>query len=244
MAKENNRETLEEKKEATSLYRQATSVNTDSLEDVLLRIGMGETVDLSAGKSNRGEGNLRPGSYVDTHADDADGDYEAPHIDFDSVFSKLAGSTKGLGKIAGKQVKTASKKPPVDFGDLTPVIKDIATFKYSSANRDGEINSIRQAIQSQMQTIVSQRVIDNTKEVSTNIRQFYRIKDGGMRVEFSLLNQKYSFAALGQFKGNEYLVWQVAGNDITGHVMRMDDDGEFENVTDEFKVTVRPGWKE
>ena len=240
MAKSEKRETAAEAREAVTLHKQMTSVNTGSLEERLLRIGLGEPVAPQGSDEHSGG----EGSFIDVAADS--GTAEASHIDFESVFSKLASQNPGMLKKATKPPMTkiaTARKPPVDFGDLTPVIKDIATFKYSS-NREKEIGAIRQAVQKEIQTIVSQRVVSNTKEVSANIHQFYRIKDGGMRVEFSLLNQKYSFAALGEFMGNEYLCWQVSGNDINGHVMRMDDEGEFYDASEDFKVQITQGWKE
>ncbi len=124
----------------------------------------------------------------------------------------------------------------------TPIIKDIATFKFSS-NRPNEIKAMREAIQKEMRTIVASRVAENTRQVSSEISQFFRIKDGGMRVEFSVLGKPYSMAALGDFRGDEYMAWNVAGNKVVGHIMRTDSGGSFANVSDEFQIQVNEGWK-
>lgn len=62
-------------------------------------------------------------------------------------------------------------------------------------------------------------------------------------MQFSVLGRKYSMAALGDFKGNEYLAWNVSGNKVVGHVMRLDQDDSFVNVSDDFQIQVVEGWK-
>lgn len=223
-------ETPEERQEALNFVKKTTSVN-DNVWDKLYRIGKGETVDLSEDVSNS--------SLIDTRADHP----EAPanHINFESVFANLGFSPPQT------KVASAPKKPSVDFGDLTPLIKEIATFKFSSA-RNAEIKAMQEALRKEMRTIISNRIADNTRQVSSEIRQFYRIKDAknsGMRVEFSVLDKKYSMAALGNFRGDEYLCWNVVGNNIQGHVMRVDpESGNFYNTNDEFQIQVSNGWKE
>lgn len=231
----NEKETPQEVREAVQAAKQLFSADTGGLEEKLLRIGMGEKVDLPELNPQKGVGRL-----LDTDADHPDA--PAEHINYDELFTKLGykpSPKTALAKVASGGVNKQ------DAGDLTGIVSDIASFKFSS-NRDKEIGLLREALKKEMRNIISQRVIDNTKKVSNDVHQFYRIKDGktgGMRVEFSLLNQKFSMSAIGEFSGNESLCWQANGNSIIGHVMRIVDDG-FENVSDKFQVTVAEGWKE
>ena len=236
----NDKETLQEKREAVQAAKQMFSADTGSLEEKLLRIGMGEKVD-SPELNPTGFG----GGFIDTSADHPEA--AAEHINFDSVFAKLG--YKPQSQPQGPLSKAASvqaSKSRQDLGDLTEVVADIASFKFSSSNRGKEIGMIREAVKKELRNIISQRVIENTKKISSDVHQFYRIKDGkdgGMRVEFSLLNHKFSMSALGEFSGNECLCWQANGNTIVGHVMSVGEDG-FENVTDSFQVSITEGWKE
>jgi hypothetical protein len=220
-------ESPEEARAAVEFHKKNTSVNHDDLMDKLIRIGTGQPVDLS----NTGKNGSRD-RFIDTSADHPEA--AAEHIDYGDVFASL-------GIKPAPQKKVASR-PPVDFGDLTPIIRDIATFKFSS-NRQAEIESIRDAIQKEILVIVASRVAKNTRQISSDISEFFRIKDGGMRVEFSVLDRPYSMAALGSFRGDEHMAWQVKGNKIVGHIMRLDEEDNYVNVSDEFQIIVSEGWK-
>lgn len=223
------KETPEEARAAYEFHKKTTSVNQDALMEKLFRIATGQPVDLSGG----GDGGSDD-PFIDTRADHPEA--KAEHINFDNMLSNMGFQPKR------KVASAPPPKPPVDFGDLTPLIKDIATFKFSS-NRQSEIKAMREALQKEMRTIIASRVAENTRQVSSEVNQFFRIKDGGMRVEFSLLGKPYSMAALGDFRGDEYMAWNVSGNKVVGHVMRLDRNQNFVNVSDEFDIRVSEGWK-
>ena len=234
----NDKETLQEKREAMEIAKKMFSTDAGSLEEKLLRIGMGEKVE-SPELNPTGFG----GGLLDTSADHPEA--AAEHIDYDAMFSKMGYKPQSQGVLA-KAASVQSSKAKQDLGDLTEVVSDIASFKFSSSNRGKEIGMLREALKKEMRNIISQRVIENTKKISSDVHQFFRIKDGkegGMRVEFSLLNHKFSMSALGEFSGNECLCWQANGNTIVGHVMKVGEDG-FENVSDNFQVAITEGWKE
>jgi len=232
------KESRDDIRQALAQHEKATRIDSDSLLDKFARIARGESVsnDQENGSSN---------SFIDTSADVG---ADAEHINFDDFFSKMASSPSIQlpKKVNGVKMPAAKKasKQPVDFGDLTPIIKDIATFKYSSSNRQQEIEAMRDAVQKQIRTLIASRIVENTRQVSSEIKQFYRIKEGGIRVEFFVLGKKYSMAALGDFRGNEYLCWNVSGNKVVGHVMRADADGDFEDSSEGFQIRVSEGWKE
>lgn len=221
-------ETADEARAAVEYHKKTTSVDHDALMGKLYRIATGQPVNLDQGNDGSDD------RFIDTSADKPDA--PAEHINFEALMS-------GANLPVKRAIALPAKRPGVDFGDLTPLIKDIATFKFSS-NRQGEIKAMQEAVQKEMRTIVAGRVAENTRQVSSEISQFFRIKEGGMRVEFSVLGRKYSMAALGQFRGDEYMAWNVAGNKVVGHLMRIAGDQTFENVSNEFEIIVSEGWKQ
>lgn len=217
-------ESPEEARQAIEYHKKTTSINQDHLMDKLFRIATGQPVgDEESGGSGH--------KFIDTSSEASE------HIDFDSFFSGMAPPKKA-------SAPPPQRRPVVDFKDLTPVIRDIASFKFSSSNRASEIRAVRDAVQRELRVIVANRIAENTRSVSSDVKGFYRIKDGGMRVEFSVLGQKYSMAAIGEFLGNEYMCWNVSGNEVIGHIMRVAQDESFGDVSDEYQIVVSKGWKE
>jgi hypothetical protein len=228
-------ETMKEKREAIAEYEKSRKINSDELMDNFYRISKGE-------KPITKEGGKNPTGLIDTSIDDPTADYVGNHIDFSGIIG-------GMGDLPIQKTASAPKQN-IDLGDLSPIVNSLASFKFSS-NRHNEIDILREALQEGINRIHADRgkvatsaVMENTTKVSSGAQKFFRIKSGGIRCEFSLLNQKYSMLAMGQFRGNEVLCWSVDGNDVSGHVMRYDhNNGRYNSTDNEFQTEIKSGWK-
>lgn len=129
-----------------------------------------------------------------------------------------------------------------DLGDLTPIIADVMSFQYSE-NREEEIKQIHAAVRNELSRLCVKRVVANTQKNVKTARNFYMGKSGSIRVEFSILGQKYSMQATGSFRGDEILYPTVEGDSVIGLVMR-DSDSGLENATSDFAISINQGWKE
>lgn len=129
-----------------------------------------------------------------------------------------------------------------NLGDLTPIIADVLSFRYSE-NREAEIKQLRSALQTEMTRLCAKRVVSNTQKSVKTAKNFYMGKSGSLRLEFSILGQKYSMHAQGAFRGDEILYPTVEGDNVVGLVMRDGPEG-LENATSEFKISINQGWKE
>jgi len=231
------KESLEEKRAISAQVKKETSIDSDGLMDNLYRIANGQRPVYDSN-------NPDPSSLTDTSADRPENGYEAPHINFDHLVSDM-----GMAPTSPIPRQKVSMTPYTDFGDLTPLITDIAGFKFSQ-NRQEELEILRHSIHAGLKKISAnrqdgaiKRIVDNTRSLTKGAEKFYKIKDGGVRVEFSVLTNKYSMLAIGQFYGNESMAWAVDGNDINGYIMRRAADGSFVNVSGEFKIKITKGWK-
>lgn len=142
-----------------------------------------------------------------------------------------------------KQAQSHETIEAADIGDLTPLIADIMSFQYSENNRQSEINQIHAALKVEMIKLCAKRVVSNTQKNVKTAKNFYMGKNGSLRIEFSILGQKYSMLTQGSFRGDEILYPTVEGDNVVGLVMREGSDG-LRNATSEFKISIIKGWKE
>ena len=143
-----------------------------------------------------------------------------------------------------KQASAEPSSPPpdLDLDDLSPLIGDIMSFRFS-ANREKEIAQIHAAVKAEMTKLCANRVVANTQAKVKTAKNFYYGKTGSLRIEFSILNQKYSMLAKGAFTGDEILYPTVEGDKVVGLVMRETHQG-LEDATSNFSITISQGWKE
>lgn len=128
-----------------------------------------------------------------------------------------------------------------DLGDLTPVVADILSFQFSE-KREEEIAQLHEAVKTEMTKMCVSRVVSNTQKKVKCAKNFYYGKTGSLRVEFSILSQKYSMMAKGAFTGNEIIYPTVEGDDVVGLIMRQFDNG-LEDASGDFNITISKGWK-
>ena len=140
-----------------------------------------------------------------------------------------------------KQSSRSSQNSTPDFGDLNGVIYSILSFPFSE-NRDKEIARMQQAIDKQANSVRATRIMSNTQKIVKNASSFYAVDGGGVRMEFTILGQKYSMRARGPFMGNEALYPTVEGDKVVGLVTR-EEDGQLINVTSSFEISISEGWK-
>jgi hypothetical protein len=149
---------------------------------------------------------------------------------------------KGVEAPESMQKQSSAQSVDLDLDDLSPLIGDILSFRFSE-NREKEIAQIHAALKSEMTKLCANRVVANTQAKVKTAKNFYYGKTGSLRIEFSILNQKYSMRAEGAFTGDEILYPTVEGDTVVGLVMREGHSG-LENATSEFNVTINKGWKE
>ena len=140
-----------------------------------------------------------------------------------------------------KQASQAPQNTTPDFGDLNGVIYSILSFPFSE-DRDKEIARMQQAIDKQANSVRATRIMSNTQKIVKNASSFYAVDGGGVRMEFTILGQKYSMRAKGPFMGTEALYPTVEGDKVVGLVTR-EQDGQLVNVTSSFDISISEGWK-
>lgn len=167
---------------------------------------------------------------------------EDHHMDMDGIVSKV---NMSLTPQASSKSSKVSLHSSVDNSDLSKIVSDLASFSFSD-NRKEEIKQIHEAMLKEMHNINIRRVVSNTRKNVKTAKNFYSAKlaksgRNAIKVEFSLLNNKYAMLVDGPFEGNEILHPSVEGDEVKGTVLRVSDD-HYENVTEDFKIHITDGW--
>jgi len=161
------------------------------------------------------------------------------HLDKDDLLSSIA-SNMGLPSPAKNLAKgKSSKKYAINTssGILQPILEDLEQIVFSE-NYEDEISIIRKAIKEAAKDLKVRRIISNTKLIAKNAQKFYQ-SENGMRTIFSILGNKFSMSAIGDFTGNEAFYLQVNGDTLDGVVLRKNELGDFSDVTSDYNVEVK-----
>ncbi len=234
------KKTTEYDREKIKEIKASCNIDQENLFAKFVKISKGDYVPENNGISENGSSD----SFIDTASDN--GEIQSTHINFDEFFDKFSGN-----RVNNKKV---SSNKSMDMGHLNPLVNELCKVKFSSSDIQSEIEIMKRAIQAGQEMIEEARserkiskIVDNTKKVLSTAHKFFQNKtsDGAqvIRVEFSVLGQKYSFAAKGNFDGNECLWATVEGDNVVGHVMRRREDGSFDKVGSQFEISVTKGWK-
>lgn len=182
-------------------------------------------------KTNNAQGEVistsGPKEEVDGHLVDKQGF----HLDHESLFSNFASiiDPKGINKISNKQDN-------IDLGILQPIFEEIRSIPFSDKYEE-EINLIRKAIRTVGKDIKAKKIAANTVKLAKNAQKFYQ-SDNGMRIVFSVLGNKFSMLAEGEFTGEEAFYLQINGDNLEGIVLRKNNE-DFEDVTSEYSIAIK-----
>lgn len=211
--------------------QQGVHLDATMLENNLLKVGSGQVADVSD-------------DYVSTDAEEIDGkmiDEDGVHLSKDDLLASLMRGMSPQTKIAqNKSAKKSSneKKSSInmDFGIYQPVLDELSKIPFSE-NYQQEMKKIADAVKTAGMQFKVKKIIANTKSLSKNAQKFF-YGENNVRFVFSILNTKYSLAAAGDFHGNEALHVQVDGDRLVGLVLRMHDDGDYTDVTEQYKIKI------
>lgn len=197
------------------------------------------------------------GGYETSEDDvvDLEGDFEeidgnlvdknGMHLNKDSLFESLSSSLSDgkLSKNSHPKKETNNKgksdkiSANIDLGIYQPVLEELNKVPFSS-DFENEIKIFVNAVKEASKDLKIKKIVSNTKAIAKNAQKFYHSSDG-MRVVFSILGNKFSMSANGEFMGNEAFFIQVNGDSLDGIVLRKDDNGDYADVTDSYKVAIK-----
>lgn len=206
--------------------------------------GLIESAILKAAKSSTGQeehNSGEDGPDIDGETDVVDGqivDKQGFHLDKDDLLSNLTSSLniKKSNNVINRG-KASLKSASIDLGIYQPVWEELNKIPFSD-NSEQEMLIIAKAVKEAAMDLKVKRIIANTKVVSKNAQKFYYSKDG-VRVIFSILGNRFSMAANGDFTGMEALYIHVNGDSLDGIVLRKDETGEFKDVTQNYKIEIK-----
>lgn len=207
-------------------------INNSLLEDALLKVGKGETVnDESAEDLDITEGEVEKD-------DDFIIDKNGCHLDKDSLLSNISSLVSTpqakMSASKGKTTKTAK----VDFGIYNPILEELVNIPLSEETYEADMEILKSAIRTAAKELKVRRIVANTKAIAKNAQNFYHSEEG-MRVIFSILGNKFSMAVKGNLTGMEAFYIQVNGDSLEGIVLSKSSNGEYADVTENFNIQIK-----
>jgi len=163
-------------------------------------------------------------------------DKQGFHLDKDDLAANILASMKQspIKKLSTKG--KSSKNAGIDLGVFQPIWEELQEIPFSENYE--EIGHIRNAIRQAAKDIKAKKIVANTQALVKNAQKFYH-SDEGMRVIFSVLGTKFSMAAKGSFTGREAFYLQVNGDTLDGIVLRKDENGDFQDVTQSYSIQIK-----
>lgn len=151
-------------------------------------------------------------------------DEEGVHLSKDTLLASLlpAAKVKNINTSA-KKGKETQKTANIDLGMYQPIWEELQKIPFSD-NYEQEIKVVRNAIKQAAMEFKVKKIIANTKSVAKNAEKFFYTGDT-VRIVFSILGNKFSMAAAGDFTGKEALYIQVMGDSLEGQVLKISEDG-------------------
>jgi len=165
-------------------------------------------------------------------------DKQGFHLDKDDLLSTIASS---IGKTQSNKTynkgKSSQKSASIDLGMYQPVWEELQQIPFSE-NYQQEMGIIAKAVKEAAKGIKVKKIIANTQAIAKNAQKFYYTNEG-MRVVFSILGNRFSMAAKGDFTGMEAFYIQVNGDSLDGIVLRKDETGDYKDVTESYKIDIK-----
>lgn len=172
-----------------------------------------------------GESAVIDGQLIDKHGF---------HIN-DDFLSNVSASIKINPVKSSKTNKESSSL--VDLGMYQPIWDELQKIPFSDDYKN-EINLIAKAVKEASRDLKVKRIIANTKVLAKNAQKFY-YSDSGIRVVFSILGNKFSMAAKGDFTGMEAFYIQVNGDSLDGVILRKTEDEDYKDVTSNYNIEIK-----
>lgn len=215
--------------------RQGVHLDEETIKNALLK-GAAKAAGASVDESGEPDG---PDIIGDTELVEGQVmDKQGFHLDMGAVASSVASSV-GMAPVkkSSTKGKTANNSADLDLGLFQPIWEELQQIPFSEDNYRNEIAAITKAVKQAGNELKIQKIVANTKALAKNAQKFYQ-SDSGMRVVFSILGNKFSMSAKGSFTGGEAFYLQVNGDTVDGVVLRKDENGDFSDVTESYKVLV------
>ncbi len=159
------------------------------------------------------------------------------HIN-DDFLSNISASIK-INPAKNSKVSKVNKESSssVDLGMYQPIWDELQKIPFSDDYKN-EINLIAKAVKEASRDLKVKRIIANTKVLAKNAQKFY-YSDSGIRVVFSILGNKFSMAAKGDFTGMEAFYIQVNGDSLDGVILRKTEDEDYKDVTNNYNIEIK-----
>ena len=219
--------------------QQGAHLNEKALEEMLVKAAKGELPKVSGEHAVTSGGEDGPATEGDTETIDGKLISKAGvHLDKDSLLASLT-SQMGLKPIknAIKNSKSQSSREPIDLGMYQPIWEELQQIPFSE-NSEQEIIMIAKAVKEAAMGIKVKKIIANTQSLAKNAQKFY-YSDEGMRIVFSILGNRFSMAAKGDFTGSEAFYIQVNGDTLDGIVLRKEEDGNYSDVSEKYSIRIK-----
>lgn len=220
--------------------QQGAHLNEKALEEMLLKAARGELPKVSGGE-HAVSASSDDGPAVEGDSEFIDGKLISKagvHMDRDSLLASLT-SQMGLKPIknAIKNSKAQSSREPLDLGMYQPIWEELQQIPFSE-NSEQEVLMIAKAVKEAAMGLKVKKIIANTQALAKNAQKFY-YSDEGMRIVFSILGNRFSMAAKGDFTGSEAFYIQVNGDTLDGIVLRKEEDGNYKDVSESYSIKIK-----
>lgn len=212
--------------------QQGVHLDESALESALFRVASGKSADYNSDNS-ADIGNLK----LSANAQNIDGkivDEDGIHLSKDDLLASLLPNIKIDSK---SNVSKSKKQHTNDYGIYQPIIDEIAKIPLSE-NYKVEIQEIVKEIKDLAMKYKLKKIISNTKAIAKNAEKFYYTNDS-VRIVFSILGNKFSVSARGEFSGHEAINLRVDGDNLAAEVYRLSDEGDVDEVTHNFKIGIQ-----
>ncbi len=133
--------------------------------------------------------------------------------------------------------KDEDNSASIDLGMYQPIWDELQKIPFSDDYKQ-EITLIAKAVKEASRDLKIKRIIANTKVLAKNAQKFY-YSDSGIRVIFSILGNKFSMAAKGDFTGMEAFYIQVNGDSLDGVVLRKTENEDYKDVTSNYNIEIK-----
>ena len=153
-------------------------------------------------------------------------------MDMDALAEKSA-AVIGYHKTAS----TSNSQTMIKNANISPILYEINKYKFSSSNTQKDVEETALVIREALRKRMAQKIMRNTKDLCKYAGDFFQTENS-IRGVFSILGNKYSMKASGEFTGEEHLYCSAQGNEIVGGVLMKNDNGDYIDVSKSFNIEI------
>lgn len=211
--------------------KQGVHLDESALEAALFRVASGGKASTS-NSENVDVANIK----LSANAQNIDGklvDEDGIHLSKDDLLASLVPNMR-FEKVANSNKQTGTN---TDFGVYQPIIEELQKIPFTE-NSANEVAEIAKLVKEAGMKLKIKKIITNTKAIAKNAEKFYYTNDS-VRIVYSILGNKFSVQARGDFTGHEAVNLRVDGDSLAAEIYNIQDDGDISEVTKNYKIGIK-----